>query len=335
MRANPTSKNFGAGTSGASGSGSGSRRGSKILAFPNSFLELGANSPCASPSDNWSTESSTNGDEDQNAIIESAIDYSIRAAAGSSSNRQQQIEQHNKQLRQLQQERQQQKSSEQSSSHQNGEADNGQDKEEETDNFPLANVSGSQPTVAFTSEETQLIEYVRKSRAHIVGKISNAYYDEMYREELTAVLVSRGSIKPSFQFLEKMNKSIMETSMEVINDILDLFNMSEASRRVLLSENVSFACLVGAAVYTYGNKAKTFVEQAKLSGIPTMYVKWLEDNNLADIVPRLEISYLNPSPWAEKEVYEIEFNEVLKKVSSTLLKEESIRFSSDLFVTFS
>ena len=84
--------------------------------------------------------------------------------------------------------------------------------------------------------------------------------------------------------------------------------------QILMAENVSYSCLVGAAVYSHGNDAKTFVEQARLSGMSTMYVTYLEENGLAESVPRMEAHYLNPSPWAEKEVYEIEFNDILKQV---------------------
>ena len=44
------------------------------------------------------------------------------------------------------------------------------------------------------------------------------------------------------------------------------------------------------------------------------YVKWLEANGLSDSVPRMEAHYLNPSPWAEKERYEIEFNDIQREV---------------------
>ena len=101
-----------------------------------------------------------------------------------------------------------------------------------------------------------------------------------------------------------------------MSNILGLFDISENARKILLSENMSYSCLVGTAVYTYGNKAKTFVEQAKLSGMTTLYVRYLEDNNLAEVVPRMEADYLNPSPWAEKEAYEVEFNKILKEVKS-------------------
>ena len=45
------------------------------------------------------------------------------------------------------------------------------------------------------------------------------------------------------------------------------------------------------------------------------YVKWLEANGLSDSVPRMEAHYLNPSPWAEKERYEIEFNDIQREVN--------------------
>ena len=46
-----------------------------------------------------------------------------------------------------------------------------------------------------------------------------------------------------------------------------------------------------------------------------MYVTYLEESGLAKSVPRMEAHYLNPSPWAEKEVYETEFNNILKEVN--------------------
>lgn len=81
------------------------------------------------------------------------------------------------------------------------------------------------------------------------------------RDELTSVLMSRGKIKPSFEFIERLNRSIMKTSTELMEEILFIFNMSEMAKKVLLSENVCYSCLVGTAVYTHGNDAKTFVEQ--------------------------------------------------------------------------
>ncbi len=45
------------------------------------------------------------------------------------------------------------------------------------------------------------------------------------------------------------------------------------------------------------------------------YIDWLEDQGLADVVPHMEPHYMNPSPWLEKEQYEIEFNEIMADVS--------------------
>ncbi len=126
----------------------------------------------------------------------------------------------------------------------------------------------------------------------------------------------RGRIKPSFRFMERLNKSIMCTSLELVKEVLSMFTLSENTQQVLTSENVSYASLVGAAVYTHGNSATTFVEQARLTGMTTKYLNYLEENGLADVVPRMEAHYLNPSPWAEKEVYEDEFNQILKEVTS-------------------
>lgn len=46
----------------------------------------------------------------------------------------------------------------------------------------------------------------------------------------------------------------------------------------------------------------------------TAFTSYLEENGLADIVPRMEAQYLNPSPWAEKEAYEVEFDDILRQV---------------------
>ncbi len=46
----------------------------------------------------------------------------------------------------------------------------------------------------------------------------------------------------------------------------------------------------------------------------TKYIDYLEESGLAAVVPRMEAHYLNPSPWAEKEAYEDEFNGILKEV---------------------
>ena len=244
------------------------------------------------PSENWTPEPSNSWHENPNGNTEAPIDYSMRNTAAAPHR-----DQEGKALMHGQK---------QASLEEMFEPDVGKERMDMKDNF-------SQGT--FTNEELQLIDYVQKSRAHIIGKISDAYYDDTYREELTALLVSRGSIRPSFQFLETINKSIMESSVEVIKDILDLFNIAESLQRLLLAENVSFTCLVGSAVNIYGNNAQTFAEQAELSGIvSSKYVQWLEENNLTDIVPRLEIHYLNPSPWSEQEVSEVEFHDVLKKV---------------------
>ncbi|XP_059095032.1 uncharacterized protein LOC131889844 isoform X2 [Tigriopus californicus] len=170
------------------------------------------------------------------------------------------------------------------------------------------------PNLVFSEEEFQFLTMVKKLRTTVVGKIDNAYYDEQYRDELTSILISRGAIKPSFRFLHKLNKSVKETSMDLMTSIFDLFDLSPVAKERLMSENSSVSCLLGAAVYYHGNSATTFVEQAKMSGIPTPYMKYLEDNGLAEVVPRLEENYLNPSPWAERQEYEIEFNEVLKKI---------------------
>jgi hypothetical protein len=43
-------------------------------------------------------------------------------------------------------------------------------------------------------------------------------------------------------------------------------------------------------------------------------VTWLRENGLADKVPRMEPDYMNPSPWAEQEQYEIEFKETMQEV---------------------
>lgn len=53
-------------------------------------------------------------------------------------------------------------------------------------------------------------------------------------------------------------------------------------------------------------------------------MKWLEANGLSDSVPRMEAHYLNPSPWAEKERYEIEFNDIQREVN---IQDNGIRIS--------
>ena len=173
---------------------------------------------------------------------------------------------------------------------------------------------GKDPSFIFTTEEFSFLNMIRRMRSMVVGRIDNAYYDEAYRDELTSILMSRGQIKPSFRFLAKLNRSVKETSQSLMQSIFDLFDLSEDAKAVLMTENSAVSSLLGAAVYIHGNDAKTFVEQARVSGTPTPYVKYLEDNGLADVVPRLEDNYLRPSPWAEKEEYEIEFDDVLKKV---------------------
>ena len=207
-----------------------------------------------------------------------------------------------------------------------------ENEEEDNDTFPLVvsrevenefecalshrldNIGQREPTMRFTVEEFAFVNYIKMCRNAIIGRIGNAYYDPRHREELTAILMSRGQVKPSFTFMDRLNKSIVQTSMAVMDEVLSLFNLSERAKKVLKVENMSYASLVGAAVFTYGNNATTFVEQAKQAGMSTMFVTYLEENGLADVVPRMESSYLNPSPWAEKEVYEIEFDDIMKKV---------------------
>ena len=134
------------------------------------------------------------------------------------------------------------------------------------------------------------------------------------RDELTNILMSRGRIKPSLRFMTKLNTSVKETSTQLMDDICSFFEVTPRIKEKLMIENSAIAILVGSAVYMYGNNAKTFVEQAKISGTPTLYSKYLEEKGLADKVPRMEPEYLNPSPWAEKESYEQEFNDILKQV---------------------
>lgn len=170
------------------------------------------------------------------------------------------------------------------------------------------------PTITFTNEEFALVDFIKRTRNFIVSKIGNAYYDPSYRKELTTILVSKGKVKPSFNFLEKLNKSLLESSTEVMSTVLDLFDVSDQAKKLLLADNLTYSCLVGTAAYTYGNKAPTFVEQAKLSGMTSLFVQYLEDNGLAEVVPRMEAHYLNPSPWAEKESFEVEFDQILRQI---------------------
>lgn len=72
----------------------------------------------------------------------------------------------------------------------------------------------------------------------------------------------------------------------------------------------------------HGNNATTFVEQAKEAGMTTMFIQYLEDNNLAAVVPRLESHYLNPSPWAAREEYETEFDNIMREIGSNVGKDQ-------------
>ncbi len=47
------------------------------------------------------------------------------------------------------------------------------------------------PTVTFTQEEFKFIDFIRKCRGTIVGRIDNAYCNEEHREELTSILMSK------------------------------------------------------------------------------------------------------------------------------------------------
>jgi len=187
-----------------------------------------------------------------------------------------------------------------------------------------ATLSLREPTVSFTDAEADLIDFVRVSRNRIVGKINNVYHDSGHRDELTAILMSRGAVKPSFRFMERVNRSIMASSLELVDEILTMFDMPPKVKKMLTAENVSFASLVGAAAYTHGNDAPTFVEQARLTGLKTCYVDYLEEAGLADVVPRMEAHYLNPSPWAERESYEFEFNRIMKKIGQHVGTDQTL-----------
>lgn len=89
------------------------------------------------------------------------------------------------------------------------------------------------PVIKFTMEELKFVDFIRRNRINIVSKISNAYYDEQYRDELLSVLMSRGRVKPSFQFMEKLNKSVMEASLKVLKEVLDLFELSPSAKQVI------------------------------------------------------------------------------------------------------
>jgi hypothetical protein len=56
------------------------------------------------------------------------------------------------------------------------------------------------------------------------------------------------------------------------------------------------------------------IHQINHDPLSCRYVTWLRENGLADKVPRMEPDYMNPSPWAEQEQYEIEFKETMQEV---------------------
>ncbi len=99
-----------------------------------------------------------------------------------------------------------------------------------------------------------------------------------------------------------------------------------------------YSCLVGTAVYMHGNEnAKTFVEQAKTSGMTTMFIRYLEDEGLAEVVPRMEPHYLNPSPWAAREEYEREFDDIMRQIGRHVGQDQFLTClltMTHLFTTF-
>jgi hypothetical protein len=54
-----------------------------------------------------------------------------------------------------------------------------------------------------------------------------------------------------------------------MSQLIDLVAVPEHARSLLLSENIPFVCLMGAAVFSYGNQENTFVEQSVACGCET------------------------------------------------------------------
>ena len=65
------------------------------------------------------------------------------------------------------------------------------------------------------------------------------------------------------------NKNEISFSVNVMSQLMDMMELPPRARNVLLSENMMFSSLIGAAVFSYGNSAKTFVEQSKVCGVMT------------------------------------------------------------------
>jgi hypothetical protein len=93
-----------------------------------------------------------------------------------------------------------------------------------------------EPTLVFTDEEREFITFVKDCRNRIVGKINNVYYNAEHRDELTTILMSRGRVKPSFQFMERVNRSIMASSLELVAEVLSLFDLSPRAKKILTAE---------------------------------------------------------------------------------------------------
>jgi hypothetical protein len=72
----------------------------------------------------------------------------------------------------------------------------------------VVSLTSGTPTVAFTTEELRLINMIKVKRSKIILQMSDAYVDREYTSEMTSILLSKGKVKPSFVFAERMNTHI-------------------------------------------------------------------------------------------------------------------------------
>ncbi len=134
---------------------------------------------------------------------------------------------------------------------------------------PFSVAGGTSPVVAFTLEERELLQsvYERKSRA--VADLSAQLIDSQYIREMTDILMTRGRVKPSFEFMERVNASMTRMSVAVMSGFLDVVPIPPRAKEILLAENMAFGSLIGAAHFSYGTGANTFAEQSKRCGVST------------------------------------------------------------------
>ena len=69
--------------------------------------------------------------------------------------------------------------------------------------------------------------------------------------------------------LTRFNSFPPSLSVNVMSQLMDMMELPPRARKVLLTENMMFSSLIGAAVFSYGNDAKTFVQQSKICGVMT------------------------------------------------------------------